>query len=124
MAEGGLICVIVPGVENPFFGAMQQIAADKAEELGYTHQTASSTTTTPSLQAELFETCVAQGALAIILDNAGADASVAAVQLGRRRGRPQLPRRPRDHAGRRGRGPDRLQQLPGRHHPRRVLRPS
>ncbi|MCC6605250.1 MAG: D-ribose ABC transporter substrate-binding protein, partial [Anaerolineae bacterium] len=35
-AEGsGLICVIVPGVENPFFGTMQEIAAAKAEELGY-----------------------------------------------------------------------------------------
>ena len=31
--EGGLICVIVPGVENPFFGSMQEIAAAKAEEL-------------------------------------------------------------------------------------------
>ena len=35
--EGGLICVIVPGVENPFFGSMQEIAAKKAEELGYDH---------------------------------------------------------------------------------------
>ncbi|MEW5869249.1 MAG: hypothetical protein AB1894_08245, partial [Chloroflexota bacterium] len=32
---GGLICVIVPGVENPFFGSEQEIAAAKAEELGY-----------------------------------------------------------------------------------------
>jgi len=32
---GGLICVIVPGVENPFFGSEQKIAAAKAEELGY-----------------------------------------------------------------------------------------
>ena len=32
---GGLICVIVPGVENPFFGSEQVIAAAKAEELGY-----------------------------------------------------------------------------------------
>ena len=28
--------MIVPGVENPFFGSMQEIAAAKAEELGYT----------------------------------------------------------------------------------------
>ncbi len=34
--DKGMICVIVPPVENPFFGAMQTIAADKAEELGYT----------------------------------------------------------------------------------------
>jgi erythritol transport system substrate-binding protein len=77
---GGLICVIVPPVENPFFGAMQTIAADKAEELGYTtlrlvHEDDA------NKQLELFENCVSQGAKAIILDNAGADASVAAVQL-------------------------------------------
>ncbi len=79
MTDKGMICVIVPPVENPFFGAMQQIAADKAEELGYT---------TSSLvhdddankQLELMESCTAQGAKAIILDNAGADATVAAVQ--------------------------------------------
>ncbi len=79
MAEGGMMCVIVPPVENPFFGAMQQIAADKAEELGYTtdrlvHNDDANT------QLELFESCIAQGAVAIILDNAGADATVAAVQ--------------------------------------------
>ncbi len=76
---GGLICVIVPPVENPFFGAMQTIAADKAEELGYTtlrlvHEDDA------NKQLELFENCIAQKAKAIILDNAGADASVAAVQ--------------------------------------------
>src|SRR3972149_585553 len=31
-AAGGLICVIVPGVENPFFGSMQEIAGNRAEE--------------------------------------------------------------------------------------------
>lgn len=77
---GGLICVIVPPVENPFFGAMQTIAADKAEELGYetlrlVHDDDA------NKQLELFENCIAQDAKAIILDNAGADASVAAVQL-------------------------------------------
>ena len=77
--DGGMMCVIVPPVENPFFGAMQQIAADKAEELGYTtdrlvHNDDANT------QLELFEACIAQDAVAIILDNAGADATVAAVQ--------------------------------------------
>jgi erythritol transport system substrate-binding protein len=78
--DKGMICVIVPPVENPFFGAMHQIAADKAEELGYStdrlvHNDDANT------QLELFEACVAQGAVAIILDNAGADATVAAVQI-------------------------------------------
>jgi hypothetical protein len=67
------------GVENPFFGTMQEIAAAKAEELGYetlklVHDDDA------NKQLELFESCIAQGAVAIILDNAGADASVAAVQ--------------------------------------------
>jgi erythritol transport system substrate-binding protein len=75
----GMICVIVPPVENPFFGAMQQIAADKAEELGYT-TTRLVHEDDANKQLELFESCIAQGAKAIILDNAGADATVAAVQ--------------------------------------------
>ncbi len=87
--EGGMMCVIVPPVENPFFGAMQQIAADKAEELGYTtsrlvHNDDANT------QLELFQTCIAQGAVAIILDNAGADATVAAVQEAKDAGIPSF----------------------------------
>jgi erythritol transport system substrate-binding protein len=77
--EKGMICVIVPPVENPFFGAMQTIAADKAEELGYT-TTRLVHDDDANKQLELFESCIAQGAKAIILDNAGADATVAAVQ--------------------------------------------
>jgi erythritol transport system substrate-binding protein len=74
-----LICVIVPPVENPFFGAMQDIAANKAEELGYetlrlVHDDDA------NRQLELFDNCISQGAKAIVLDNAGADATVAAVQ--------------------------------------------
>jgi erythritol transport system substrate-binding protein len=85
----GMICVIVPPVENPFFGAMQQIAADKAESLGY------STTRLvheddANKQLELFESCIAQGAKAIILDNAGADATVAAVQKAKDAGIPSF----------------------------------
>jgi len=73
------IAVIVPPVENPFFGTMQEIAAAKAEELGYktikmVHGDDA------NKQMELFETCIGQGVAAIILDNAGADATVAAVQ--------------------------------------------
>ncbi len=87
--EGGLICVIVPGVENPFFGTMQEIAAAKAEELGYetlklVHDDDA------NKQLELFESCIAEGALAIILDNAGADASVAAVQKAKDAGIPSF----------------------------------
>ena len=87
--EGGLICVIVPGVENPFFGTMQEIAAAKAEELGYetlklVHDDDA------NKQLELFENCIAKEALAIILDNAGADASIAAIQKAKDAGIPSF----------------------------------
>ncbi|KAF0190476.1 MAG: sugar ABC transporter substrate-binding protein, partial [Bacteroidetes bacterium] len=78
-----------PGVENPFFGSMQEIAAAKAEELGYktlklVHNDDA------NKQMELFETCIAQKAVAIILDNAGADATVAAVQKAKDAGIPSF----------------------------------
>ena len=77
--EAKTIAVIVPPVENPFFGTMQEMAAAKAEELGYdtikmVHDDDA------NKQMELFESVIAQGVAAIILDNAGADATVAAVQ--------------------------------------------
>jgi erythritol transport system substrate-binding protein len=87
--EKGMICVIVPPVENPFFGAMQQIAADKAEELGYT-TTRLVHDDDANKQLELFESCISQGAQAIILDNAGADATVAAVQAAKDAGIPSF----------------------------------
>jgi erythritol transport system substrate-binding protein len=87
--EGGLICVIVPGVENPFFGSMQEIAAKKAEELGYTtlklvHDDDA------NKQLELIESCIAKKAKAIILDNAGADATVTAIQKAKDAGIPSF----------------------------------
>lgn len=85
----GTICVIVPPVENPFFGAMQTIAADKAEELGYA-TTRLVHDDDANKQLELFESCVAQQAKAIILDNAGADATVAAVQTAKDAGVPSF----------------------------------
>jgi erythritol transport system substrate-binding protein len=88
-AAGGLICVIVPGVENPFFGSMQEVAAKKAEELGYetlklVHNDDA------NKQLELIESCIGKGAKAIILDNAGADATVAAVQKAKDAGIPSF----------------------------------
>ena len=84
-----LICVIVPPVENPFFGAMSEIAAAKAKELGYdvlqlVHDDDA------NKQMELFESCIGRGAAAIVLDNAGADASVAAVQKAKDAGIPSF----------------------------------
>lgn len=68
---------------------MQDIAAAKAEELGYetlrlVHDDDA------NKQLELFETCIAREAAAIILDNAGADATVAAVQRAKDAGIPSF----------------------------------
>jgi len=91
-AEGGgsnTICIIVPPVENPFFGSMSDIAAAKATELGYevlqlVHDDDA------SKQLELVESCITSDASAIVLDNAGADASVAAVQAAKDAGIPSF----------------------------------
>jgi erythritol transport system substrate-binding protein len=80
-SDGGqkVIAVIVPPVENPFFGTMQEMAASKAEELGYgTIKLVHDDDATK--QMEQFESVIAQGVSAIILDNAGANATVAAIK--------------------------------------------
>ena len=61
MAEGGLICVIVPRRGEPL---LRRHAADRCGQgrgAGLHHRAASSTTTMPTLQLELFETCVVAG---------------------------------------------------------------
>ena len=84
---GKLICVIVPPVSNPFFGSMQTIAAAKAESLGYTTLKLVHDDDANKQQQEI-ESCIAKKAAAIILDNAGADATVAAVQEAKTAGIP------------------------------------
>src|SRR5512138_2328111 len=88
-ASKKLICVIVPPVENPFFGAMQEIAAAKAESLGYDTLKLNHGDDA-NKQMELFESCIGKKAAAIILDNAGADATVAAVQKAKDAGIPSF----------------------------------
>lgn len=75
----GLIAIIVPPQDNPFFKAEAEGAAAKAKELGYetlvlVHDD------NANKQSELIDSAIARGAKAIILDNAGADATVAAVK--------------------------------------------
>src|ERR1700754_2004840 len=82
-----LIAIITPSHDNPFFKAEAVGAEAKAKELGYealvmTHDDDA------NKQSELIDTAIARGAKAIILDNAGADASVAAVQKAKDAGIP------------------------------------
>lgn len=85
----GIIAIITPSHDNPFFKAEADGAAAKAAELGYevmvlVHDDDA------NKQNELFDSAIAAGVKAIILDNAGADASVAAVQKAKDAGIPSF----------------------------------
>ncbi|HQU68083.1 MAG TPA: D-ribose ABC transporter substrate-binding protein [Albidovulum sp.] len=90
LAQGkGIIAIITPSHDNPFFKAEADGAAAKAKELGYevmvlVHDDDA------NKQSELFDSAIAAGVKAIILDNAGADASVAAVQKAKDAGIPSF----------------------------------
>jgi erythritol transport system substrate-binding protein len=76
---GGLIAIITPAAENPFFKAEADAAKKEAESLGYKTSVASHDDD-PNKQSELIDTAISQKAAAIILDNAGADASIGPIQ--------------------------------------------
>jgi erythritol transport system substrate-binding protein len=84
---GGLIAIITPPVENPFFKAEADAAKKKAEELGYETSTASHDDD-PNKQSELIDAAISRKAKAIILDNAGADASIGPVKKAKEAGIP------------------------------------
>lgn len=74
-----LMVVITPSLDNPFFGQEAIAAEERARALGY-DVLKYSHGDDAFRQSELIDTAIARNASAIILDNAGADASVAAVQ--------------------------------------------
>ncbi len=74
-----IIYIITPSTSNPFFNTEQVIGQAKAEELGYEVKCFSHDDDAAK-QLEYFEAAITDGAAAIICDNAGADASVEAVQ--------------------------------------------
>jgi erythritol transport system substrate-binding protein len=76
---GGLIAVITPSHDNVFFMAEADAAVAKAEELGYEAQS-DSHDDDPNKQSQLIDSAISNGAKAIILDNAGADVTIGAVQ--------------------------------------------
>jgi erythritol transport system substrate-binding protein len=83
------ISIITPSHDNPFFKAEADNAAARARELGYdvmvnTHDDDA------HKQDELFDSAIANHAVAIIVDNAGADASVAAVRKAKAAGIPSF----------------------------------
>lgn len=76
---GGLIAVITPSHSNVFFKAEADAAVAAAEAAGYTAQ-ADSHDDDPNKQSELIDSAISNGAVAIVLDNAGADVTIGAVQ--------------------------------------------
>ena len=88
-AAGKLIAIITPSHDNPFFKAEADAAAARATALGYetlilVHDDDA------NKQNQLFDTAISRKAAAIILDNAGADASIAAVQKAKTAGIPSF----------------------------------
>lgn len=82
-----LIVVITPSPDNPFFKSEAVGAEAKAKELGYdalllVHDDDA------NKQSELFDTAIARGAKAIIVDNAGADATIAPIERAKKAGIP------------------------------------
>jgi erythritol transport system substrate-binding protein len=83
------IAIITPSHDNPFFKAEADGASAKAKELGYATMVLVHDDDA-NKQNELFDSAIAAGVKAIILDNAGADASVAAVQKAKDKGIPSF----------------------------------
>jgi len=84
-----LIAIVTPAHDNPFFKAEAEAADAAARALGYetlvlTHDDDA------SRQDQLVDSVLAKGAAAIVLDNAGADASVATVRKAREAGVPSF----------------------------------
>lgn len=78
-AGGGLIAIITVDQANPFWATEAETAKAEAEALGYT-TTVADHKNDPTAQNQLIDTAIASGAVAIILDPAGADESIGAVQ--------------------------------------------
>jgi len=81
------IAIITPSHENPFFKAEAEAAAARASELGY-GVTVNTHDDDAHKQDDLFDIAVANRATAVILDNAGADASIAALRKAKASGVP------------------------------------
>jgi erythritol transport system substrate-binding protein len=86
-ADNKLIYCITPSTSNPYFATVQTACTEAGEALGYTVKCVSHDDDATK-QAELFETAISEGASAIVCDNAGADASIEAVQKAKDAGIP------------------------------------
>lgn len=82
-----LIVIITPSHSNPYFKTVADAASAKSEELGYDFLVIQHDDDVVK-QSEAFDTAISRKAVAIICDNAGADASIAPVQAAKAAGIP------------------------------------
>jgi erythritol transport system substrate-binding protein len=82
-----LIAIIVPSQDNPFFKAEADAAAARAQSLGYRVRV-DAHNDDAYRQDNLIDAAIASNAAAIILDNAGSDASISAVRRATKAGIP------------------------------------
>lgn len=87
--EQKLMYIITPATSNITFKVEADTAAAEAESLGYAVKVVSHDDDATK-QSELIDAAIAEGAAAIILDNAGADASIEAVQKAKDAGIPSF----------------------------------
>lgn len=88
-AGSKLVVIITPSPDNVFFKAEQDAAKAEAEKLGY-ETLVLSHDDDPTKQSQAIDTAISRKAAAIILDNAGADATVTAVQKAKDAGIPSF----------------------------------
>lgn len=86
-SAAGAIAIITPSPANVFFKAEADAAAARARELGF-EPLVLSHDDDAAKQDQLVDLAISRGAKAVILDNAGADASVAAVRKAKAAGIP------------------------------------
>jgi erythritol transport system substrate-binding protein len=82
-----LIVIIIPSQDNPFFKSEGDAAAARAQALGYRVRV-DAHEDDAYRQDNLIDAAIASNAKAIILDNAGADSSIAAVRRATQAGIP------------------------------------
>ena len=83
------IAIITPSHDNPFFKAEAEAAAEQARALGY-EALVNSHDDDANKQDQLYDVAIARKVSAIVLDNAGADASIAAVNKAKAAGIPSI----------------------------------
>lgn len=82
-----LITVITPSHSNAFFKTEAEVAVATAKKLGYKTNSVAHKGD-PAVQLKMIENAIAENASAIVLDNAGADASISAVKKAKAAGIP------------------------------------